>query len=259
MRSLKHLAVIVLALLLATCNGSGGDEPLAANSLAALISEMGLPIQRDSLISCAASGQNSFLAEASGLPVSVIYLPVANAGPVWFFETNGLVVDKTDYSQYFRRELQDKPLLNGFLRKFAHPGGSQETLGIVATVSNGKLFISNEINIKDAIQATTFSTDDIAIDQTQPLMPSFTWPVSDMGEDAIYFHVVSNEANDLISGTYTFERNYQFYNLSNVVLNINETNPPPSLESGETYTFSIMAVSLDNWVNSFSSLEFKVD
>ena len=253
------MGLLSLVLLIANCDGQPGEDPLPANSLAALISELNLPIQRDSLIACAASGQNSFLAESSGLPVSVIYLPVSNSGPVWFFETNGLINDKTDYSRYFQRQLEDKPLLNGFLRKFAHAGASEETIGVVATVSNGKLFLSNEINIKVANQPTVFSAEAIAIDQAQPLMPAFSWSASEQGADAIYFQVVSDVTGNLISGTYTQEPDFQFYKLDNVVLNINDTDPAPSLESGVSYTISVMAVSLDNWVNSFSSTAFRAE
>lgn len=244
------------------CMGAcAGEEesPLPAGSLAALVQELGLPIQRDSLIACAASGQHGFLQEASGQPVSVIYLPVPGSGEIWYFEADGAIADKSDLSQYQRRSLETKPLLNGFLGKFTHPGGPGEATGIVATVSNGKLFLSNAIAIKSADQPTDFNPGDISIDTIDPLMPGFEWQASTRGQDAIYFHVVSDNQNNLVSGTYSFDRNFRFYDLSNVVLNINDTDPAPSLQPEEAYTFSVMAVSLDNWVNAFWTKEFRTD
>lgn len=255
---LRVSGVVLLTMCVGACAGEG-ENPLPAGSLAALIQELGLPVQRDSLIACAASGQHGFLQEASGQPVSVIYLPVPESGETWYFETEGPVTDKSDLSQYQRRSLETKPLLNGFLRKFIHPGGSAETLGIVATVSGGKLFLSNEIAIKSASQPTDFNPDDLSVDSSQPLMPAFAWESSRKGQDAIYFHVVSDAGNNLISGTYSLDRNFQFYDLSNVVLNINETDPAPILQSGKDYTFSVMAVSEDNWVNALWSKGFRTD
>ncbi len=259
MKSLfRGLGILLLATCMGACSGDG-EEPLPAGSLAALAEELGLPIQQDSLIACAASGQHGFLQESSGEPVSVIYLPVPGSGETWYFETNGPVSDKTNFREYQQRNMEDKPLLNGFLRKFAHPGSAAETIGIVATVNNGKLFLSNPINIKMAEQPTGFNTTDMSVDLTEPLMPDFTWPESTQGEDAIYFHVVSDAGNNLISGTYSYDRNFRFYDLSNVVLNIHDTDPAPQLLPNEAYTFSVLAVSLDNWVNAYWVRDFRTD
>lgn len=256
---LKILGLVLLTMCMGACDGDGGETPLPAGSLAALVQDLGLPVQRDSLIACAASGQNGFLAESSGLPVSVIYLPVKNSGETWYFESQGLVTDKEDLSQYQQQELITKPLLNSFLRKFVHPGTTEERVGIVATVSDGKLFISNPINLKSAEQPSAFNPNEIVVDRTDPVMPIFDWSASGVGEDAIYFHVVSDRENNLVSGTYSFDPHFQFYNLSNVVLNINDTDPAPVLSAGSEYTFSIMAVSLDNWVNAFWSQGFRTE
>jgi len=61
----------------------------------------------------------------------------------------------------------------------------------------------------------------------------------------------------LLSGTYTADTNWNFYDLSNVTLNIRDVNPVPSLDSNSTYTFTLMSVSDDNWVTTFGQKEFK--
>ena len=80
-------------------------------------------------------------------------------------------------------------------------------------------------------------------------MPIFTWPDNLVGDNAIYFQIVSNDNNDLLSGTYTKENQFQYYKLDNVTLNITQQNPP-SLQNGITYKFTLMDVSTDNWVNA---------
>ena len=60
--------------------------------------------------------------------------------------------------------------------------------------------------------------------------------------------VITNNENNLLSGTYTYDQWFQYYQLNNVVLNVTR-NTPPDLEVANTYNFVMMGVSLDNWVN----------
>ena len=80
-------------------------------------------------------------------------------------------------------------------------------------------------------------------------MPRFTWVDSAVAENVIYFQVISDVANNLLSGTYTIEKTFQYYNTSNVTLNITRELPPAELEVGKNYNFTMMGVSTDNWVN----------
>ena len=74
------------------------------------------------------------------------------------------------------------------------------------------------------------------------------WEDNPFGDNAIYFQVVSDESDNLLSGTYTYENQFQYYNTNNVVLNVT-TKTPPNLVLSENYNFTVMDVSLDNWVN----------
>jgi len=84
------------------------------------------------------------------------------------------------------------------------------------------------------------------------------WDEGKYKDSKIYFHVISDDANNVLSGTYTFERNFQYYKLDNVVLNVTQ-GTPPVLESGAFYNFTLLGVSEDNWVNLFSEIPFQVD
>jgi len=80
-------------------------------------------------------------------------------------------------------------------------------------------------------------------------MPKFSWEHNANGDNAIYFQIVSTVDDGLLSGTYTFENQFQYYNTSNVVLNISEENPL-GLTVDNPYKFTLMDVSEDNWVNT---------
>ena len=97
----------------------------------------------------------------------------------------------------------------------------------------------------------------LAIDQSEKGSPTFNWEDGSIPENAIYFHALLDANNDLVSGTYTFDRQFQFYNLSNVVLNIRDVTPAPSLVPNDNYNFLVMGVSLDNWVNLILDAPFQ--
>ena len=88
-------------------------------------------------------------------------------------------------------------------------------------------------------------------------MPNFSWEDGSYSDTKIYFQVVSDDENNLISGTYTFESMFQFYDLENVVLNITK-GTPDMLERSADYNFTLMGVSEDNWVNLFSQKSFRI-
>ncbi|MCF6223082.1 MAG: hypothetical protein L3J34_05070 [Flavobacteriaceae bacterium] len=116
--------------------------------------------------------------------------------------------------------------------------------------------MSNPIRIKHVLKPTVW-TEDVSIDHTQTGMPIFNWINNEFGDNAIYFQVVSDSQNSLLSGTYTNENQFQYYNTSNVVLNIT-TQTPPELIIGTSYNFTLMDVSEDNWVNSVIQKIFEV-
>ena len=108
--------------------------------------------------------------------------------------------------------------------------------------------MSNPIRLKINTKPTEVNADLLTISDNG-VEPTFSWEDGLIPENAIYFHVVSDLDNNLISGTYTFDREFTFYDLDNVVLNITDPATNPSLEPNQEYNFTMMGVSLDNWVN----------
>ena len=209
-------------------------------------------LELDEVIACAGGKAGGLFAEDNE-PTSVIYYPIEGATEIRYFETD-TVLDSVDFKQYNAVALDSKPLFNGYLAKFNNPIET-ERQGIVTFITDGKLHISNPITIKTTTLPTEVNPEllDITDNNTNP---RFDWEVGIIDENAIYFQVVSDMDGNLISGTYTFEQNFTFYNLDNVVLNITDPTTNPSLEPGTEYKFTLMGVSLDNWVNLLIEQDF---
>ena len=254
MKLLSHIGLgIVCFLSFLACSE---DEPnLPENSLAAYISENATLGLSNQLIACAAGGQKGFL-EDSAFPVSVFFLPVEGASQFTYFEAP-ISSNPDNLESYTQQELPLEPVFNGFLQRFLHPGGEEEKWGRVAYQTVDSLHICNAIRIKLSEKPSEFAPELITVDLASPTEPQFRWEDGRIEENAIYFQVVSDERGNLISGTYTFEKQFQFYRLDNVVLNVNDVSPAPELNPNQTYFFTLMGVSLDNWVNLIGEVSFE--
>lgn len=193
------------------------------------------------VIACAASD------EANSDVVHVFYYLEEGATNVQFFETNTADVDHNDFSNYRKLDITSTALFEGFIYQFTRPFELEQWV-VVTFELNGEVKISNPIRTKNVTKATVWNSE-VAIDQQTSTMPTFTWEHNATGDNAIYFQVVATEDNGLLSGTYTFENQFQYYDTSNVVLNITPQNPL-SLTVGNSYKFLVMDVSEDNWVNT---------
>ncbi|WP_155598856.1 hypothetical protein [Zobellia amurskyensis] len=201
----------------------------------------------DNVIACAASNENDDL-------VSVFFYPRDGATNVRYYETEDTNVSKNDYEQYYRLEIPAFDVFNGYLKKF-EVAVSQERWVIVSFEEAGKIHLSNPIRLKHFTKPTEYISQNIKVDSLQTGMPLFSWEDGKYTDSKIYFQVVSDDADNLLSGTYTHENSFQYYNLDNVVLNITK-GTPPALNAEADYDFTLMAVSEDNWVNLFSEIEF---
>jgi len=207
------------------------------------------------LIACAAGGPSNVLASPDH-PVSIFFLPEGNATNFRYFETENLEVANDDFSAYTQVILNDVPVFGGFLRYFERPAAQFEKWGIVTYENNGTIHYSNPIRIKFSEKPTEANNTLLTLDQAQPLSPRFAWEDGLIQENVIYFHAITGPDGNLLSGTYTIDRTWQFYDLSNVVLNIRDVSPPPALSPNSNYQYTMLAVSLDNWVNLIIQRDF---
>lgn len=208
------------------------------------------------LVSCAGGRAEGMLGSASE-PTDVFFYPIDGAIDFRFFETDE-VADSLDYTKYIEKNLESEPVFNGYLWKFNNKPFSNERMGIVTYKTPGKLHICRPIRQKTILKPTEMNNALLEVVDNS-INPSFEWSDGIIDENVIYFHVISDMENNLISGTYTIEKKFSFYDLSNVVFNMTDPDSMPTLESNTDYKISVMGVSEDNWINVFMEKEFTTE
>ena len=239
MNKLKY--IIVCFGLLWSCSKDQDDEAQTLYHYT-----QGRSVELAAVIACAASDENTG-------EIITFYYPELGAVNPRLYQTIGNHVDETNFANYSLNTLESAPVFNGYLGKFIQ-NSTQEKWMIVTFELDGDIKISNPIRSKQIAQPTVWD-DAVVIDQSETGMPIFNWENNSEGNTAIYFQVVSDSKNNLLSGTYTFNNQFQYYNTSNVVLNVT-TQTPPDLVINENYKFTLMDVSLDNWVNLVTQKSF---
>lgn len=235
---MKRLKYIIVVFILASCSKEN-TSTLLDDSLSNYIQNR--TIEMGAVIACA--GNNNIVTNL----LEIYFYPESGSENYKLFQTNSDDLDPNDFSNYQQTVSADLPFFNGYLRKFEESSSVEKWL-IVSFEMDGEIKLSNPIRTKHLTQPTFF-TDEIDVNQEDSQMPIFSWEVNSEPNNAIFFQVVSTVNDDLLSGTYTFENQFQYYNTSNVVLNI--TNGiPPNLIVGQEYKFIVMDVSVDNWVNT---------
>ncbi|MFK7814075.1 MAG: hypothetical protein AB8B59_16375 [Maribacter sp.] len=236
---------LFISLLVLSCS-TDAENILAATLDSTLASK---EVVIDNVIACAASNADDEL-------ISVFFYPRPNTTNFRYFETVDASVDKNDFENYIPVDFPISDVFNGFMKKFDVSAVNEKWV-IVAFDESGKTHLSNPIRLKQSTKPTEYISQNVSVDASTN-MPNFMWQEGRYNDTKIYFHVISDAANNLLSGTYTFERNFQYYNLDNVVLNVTRETPP-TLKSESAYNFTLLGVSEDNWVNLFSEVPFQVE
>jgi len=208
------------------------------------------------LIACAGGLEGGLFGEVN-TPTSVFFYPIEGATDFRYFEAD-MVADSMGFSKYKAKELTDDPIFNGYLWKFNNLPFTGEKMGVVTFKTPGKLHVCTPIRQKINTKPTEVN-ENLAVVEENGITPAFKWEDGLIKETVIYFQVISDMEGNLISGTYTFDKNFTFYDLSNVVLNITDSTSLPVLEPNSNYKFSLMGVSEDNWVNLFLQKEFSTN
>lgn len=200
----------------------------------------------DNVIACAASGKNES-------KVSIFLYPRPGATNIQCYATATEDFDKNNYRNYKKVNASLSNIFNGYLMKFDVDFDSEKWV-IVTFDEEDKTHLCNPIRLKQFTKPTEYLVDNVTIDASTQ-MPNFIWEDGSFLDTKIYFQVISNTQNNLLSGTYTYEKQFVYYNLDNVILNVTRDNPP-ELNNNTNYNFTLMGVSEDNWVNLFSEKTF---
>lgn len=234
----RFYIVVVCMLSLLGCNTTN-ENVLSENVLGDYL-KLNEQLKSDEVIACAGSDKEDVN------KVFVYYYPVTGSTSFRYYETSGIDVNPNDFSNYQRKKLPTEGVLGNKLSRFIRTTKG-EAWGIVTFLTEGKIHKSNPIRLKHQTKPTIYHNN-IVVNTMQQTAPKFQWEQSMYQEDAIYFQALVSEANNFISGTYTTERCFRYYDTSNVVLHINEETPP-LLNTSNKHTMHILGVSEDNWVN----------
>ena len=211
------------------------------------------PVSDEWLIACAVGNEDGYRGKDTE-PIEVIFYPEDQARSFRYFKTKNLESDPNDYSAYKEiKELKSEEVFNGALRKFK-VDEKKEHWGIVTYLVADSLYISDPIKMQQSSRKTE-KQESLVTYVADGINPQFSWTDGTYAENVIYFQVISTLEGDLISGTYTTDKHFQFYDLSNVVINITPIFNP-TLTSKQRFNFTLMCVSDDNWVNVEVNKEF---
>lgn len=234
MRS-KHLFLLVLFIFI-SCT----EKEALSNTLLQEYLEIHSNKELDEVIACAGSKKGN------ENTVFIYYYPIVGSSEYRYYETENSGVDPNDFSNYRLKSFPSEGVfgnkLSLYIRDLDH-----EAWGIVTFLSEGKVHKSNPIRLKQKSNPTKYN-ENVSIDFSQQESPKFSWNKSLLSNDAIYFQALVNEKDKFISGTYTNELCFRYYDISNVVLDIN-LGTPAILDTTIKHTITILGVSEDNWVN----------
>ncbi|WP_343330622.1 hypothetical protein [Polaribacter staleyi] len=194
----------------------------------------------------------AYAASADG-DASTTYIYVApeeGATDIRYYEADSLNIDDVlDFVNYRRENVTLTEVFDGKLQRFTRTG-EDENWCLVTYLLDGELYKSNPIRLKNATNPTSW-TDEVTIKFPETLKPTFTWSDFGVTDNAIYFEAISKEEDDaFVSGTYTLDATFQYFDISNVEININTPLTPDDLVEDTEYLFTMMAISADNWVNT---------
>jgi len=249
---MKGFCFIFLVVFIFSCSA---EEELNENILAEYL-ELNQTLELADLVACAGGSQTGLLG-GENKPTDIFFYPIQGATDFRYFEAEN-IADSTNFNKYIAQDLQSEPIFNGYLWKFNGEPFSGEKMGIVTYKTAGKMHVCEPIRLKTYVKPTEINSELVEVFENG-VTPSFTWNEGLIDENKIYFQIISDLDNNLISGTYTFEKEFTFYDLDNVVFNITDTTSVPSLQTGQQYKFSLMGVSEDNWVNLFAEKEFSTN
>jgi hypothetical protein len=208
---------------------------------------------RESLIACAAGSNIAFQGNSQN-PISIYYYVLPGAESIQLFEADKDCEDPSIYLNYSIWNLAKESLFQGQMGRFKSSSLAEEKWVIVTYIVDKELHISDPIYLDVFQRPTKIINSKIQITETG-VTPHFDWATDQTLGNVIYFSLVTDSSDQFISGTYTTDKFWTFYDLSNVTLNVTPT-PNPNLMPSNNYRYIHMGVDEDNWVRTFGDKGF---
>ena len=209
-------------------------------------------LQSAELIACAGGNNTSFMGSQE-FPIGIFFYPISGACEFRCYETENVNVNPNDFSNYTLQIFSVSDVFGGKLKKFNHPASLNEKWVMVTYKTSGKIHKCNPIRIKASVSPTN-DIANLTVVTENGITPHFDWSADNDTNNVIFFSVVSDAQDNFVSGTYTYDKFWTFYDVSNVVLNI--TDGTPILQTNSSYHYTMMGVSVDNWIHSIALKNF---
>lgn len=255
----QFLSILFFTVFLMLNLSSCGEDECCVNvmSLETVLAEFGSEFQANSLVACAAGGHT---VNGEAAPLSMFYYPLEGASDFRYYVLQGST-DTNDLLQYIQVEAEEQreELFGGFLQRFILEDAENDFWARVSYRVGDSLYYCKAVHVRVNDQPSEYLPENASINLDDPTHPIITFEDGTADDNIIYFHVISDENKNAISGTYTTEKTWQFYDLSNVVFNVTPTDWNPELQPGETYNYTLMGVTADNWVNLIAEKTFVVE
>ncbi len=246
---------LITAFLFFSCKKDDASE--SPTTLQAVIEDQPNLTPFNELVACAAGGQEDFL-DDEDFPLSMFFYPELNASDFKYYETERGDDDPNDLDLFLEKNASHEPLFNGFLRRFFLPKPEKDVWARVSFIANDTLWYCKPVRLKYFAKPTQYAPELCQVNLDNPTEPIFSWQDGMAGDNFIYFQVISDENDNALSGTYTNDLFFQYYDIDNVVFNVTRPGQVQPLQNGSSYNFTLMGVSNDNWVNLIMDKNFVV-
>jgi hypothetical protein len=196
--------------------------------------------------------------DSTGDPISVFYLPPENSTEYKYFESDKYNINVNDLTTFYEKKLESIAEFSGSFIRFLHPSLDFPRWARISCKKNGQILISNAFMINTMSDSTKYCPGLLAFDFDRPTQPLFSWYNDTIPGTSMYLQLLSGADQEIISGTFTTDHYFQFYDLSNVIRNIHDVTPLPVLTKGQICTFTLMGLGPDYWVEMMSDTTFMI-
>lgn len=250
MKFLNTYIAFTITLIISLTISCGSDDQLNASitHLGALVTNS--DFDQGNIVAFAGNDSKDMLL------TNIYFYPTKNSKDYRFYETESIEDDYKNLDNYtLATDQNTSSSFNGYIQRFSSINPEERWIIVTYSIGNN-LKLSDPIRIKNIKQPTKFNAD-IEYAYRNNGRAKFTWQDDVFGKNDIYFQVVSDVVNDndLLSGTFTKENAFTYYDTLNVVNNITEDIPVP-LILNRAYNITLMDISADNWVNGVSQKSF---
>ena len=175
-----------------------------------------------------------------------------------YFESEHIVIDENDFTNYKRRAIDYSYTSNFFTTMKRRSNDPKQVWAIVTYKFNGILYKSNPIKIQVKNKPIEYiQPANISINTSNKFKPKFSW-VDGIYDNSESFVQLIESKNGPLSSTLTENSWLDYENSDNVIFNFSREIPWLNFESNEQYNIVVYGLDNSNWANLKLSSSFMI-